>query len=60
MNFRHFLERYYLGRQTFEAINQWLEDSGVLVKEASSIDVMIIEATSSTKNKLGQPDPKMH
>ena len=60
MNFRHLLERHCLGRQIFEAINQWLEESGVLVKEGSSIDATIIEAPSSTKNKLNQRDPEMH
>jgi len=60
MNFRHLLERHCLGRQIFETINQWLEESGVLVKEGSSIDATIIEAPSSTKNKLNQRDPEMH
>ncbi|EPJ48512.1 MAG: IS5 transposase [Osedax symbiont Rs1] len=60
MNFRHLLERHYLGRQISETINQWLEDSGVLVKKGSSIDATIIEAPSSTKNKLNQRDPEMH
>ena len=44
MNFRHLLERHYLGHKIFEKINQWLEESGVLVKEGSSIDATIIEA----------------
>ena len=51
MNFQHFLERHYLGRQIFETINQWLEDSDVLVKEGTSIDATIIEVPSSTKKK---------
>ena len=60
MNIHHLLERHFLGRQIFETINQWLEQSGVLVKEGSSIDATIIEAPSSTKNKLNQRDPQMH
>lgn len=60
MNFRHLLERHYLGRKIFETINQWLEESGVLVKEGSSIDDTIIDAPSSTKNKLNQRGPEMH
>ena len=60
MKFRYLLEKHYLGRQVFEAISQWLEESGVLVKEGSSIDATIIEAPSSTKNKLKHRDPDMH
>ena len=33
---------------------------GGLVKEGSSIDATIIDAPSSTKNKLKQRDPDMH
>lgn len=60
MNFRHLLEKHDLGRKIFDAINQFLEDSGVLMKEGSSIDATIIEAPSSTKNKLNKRDPEMH
>ena len=60
MKFRHLLEKYCLGRQIFDAINQFLEDSGLLMKEGSSIDVTILEAPSSTKNKNNERDPEMH
>jgi IS5 family transposase len=60
INFRHSLERHCLGRQAYETINQSLEEPGVFVKEGSSIDARIIEAPSSTKNKLNQRDPEMH
>jgi len=60
MKFRHLLEKHYLGRQIFDAIHQYLEDSGLLMKEGSSIDATIIEAPSSTKSKLNQRDPEMH
>ena len=60
MKFRHLLEMHHLGRKIFDTINQWLEESGVLVKEGSSIDATIIEAPSSTKNKLKLRDPDMH
>lgn len=60
MKFRHLLEKHALGRQIFDAINQYLEESGLLMKEGSSIDATIIEAPCSTKNKLNQRDPDMH
>ena len=60
MKFRHLLEKHYLGRQIFDAINQFLEESGLLMKEGSSIDATILEAPSSTKNKNNQRDPEIH
>ncbi|WP_290701018.1 IS5 family transposase [Amphritea sp.] len=60
MNFRHLLERYELGRQIFEAVNGWLEEAGILLKEGSEIDATIIDAPCSIKNKLGTRDPEMH
>jgi IS5 family transposase len=43
MNVRHLLERHNLGRKIFDAINQFLVDSGVLMKEGSSIDATLIK-----------------
>lgn len=60
MNFRHLLERYELGRQIFEAVNIWLEEAGVLLKEGSAVDATIIDAPCSVKNKSGTRDPEMH
>lgn len=60
MKFRHLLEKNNLGRQIFDTINQYLEESGLLLKEWSSIDATIIEAPCSIKNKLNQRDPDMH
>ena len=33
MKFRHLLEKHCLGRQIFDVINQFLEESGLLMKE---------------------------
>lgn len=60
LKFRHLLERHDLARQVFEAVNQWLSEAGVLLKEGSLVDATIIEAPSSTKNKTGERDPEMH
>ena len=51
MNFRHLLERHQLARQLLETINQWLTDSGVMMKQGTLVDATIIEAPTSTKNK---------
>ena len=59
-NFRHILAKHRLGRQLSEVINLWLEETGILHKERSTIDATIIEASSSTKNKLKLRDPEMH
>lgn len=60
MSFRHLLERHGLGRHIFQKVNDWLVDAGVLIKEGTLMDATIIEAPSSTKNKVGERDPEMH
>ncbi|PKQ75029.1 IS5/IS1182 family transposase, partial [Aeromonas sobria] len=60
MNFRHLLEQHQLARQLFEAVNQWLSDAGIMMKQGSLVDATIIEAPNSTKNKRGERDPEMH
>jgi len=65
LKFRHLLERHDLARQVFQEMNQWLSEAGILLKEGSLIDATIIEAPSSTKNKMGERDrnvgpPEMH
>jgi IS5 family transposase len=60
MNFRHLLEQHQLARQLFEAINQWLCDASIMMKQGTLVDATIIEAPSSTKNKRGARDPEMH
>ena len=60
MNFRHLLEKHQLGRAIFTEINNWLTDSGVILKEGTLVDATIIKAPTSTKNKDKQRDPDMH
>ncbi len=60
MNFRHLLEAHKLSRTLFKAVNQWLADSGVMMKQGTLVDVTIIEAARSTKNKTNQRDPEMN
>jgi IS5 family transposase len=60
MNFRHLLEQHQLGRQIFDAVNQWLCDAGIMMKQGPLVDATLIEAPSSTKNKRGERDGEMH
>jgi len=60
LNFRHFLERYGLGKVLFKEVNKHLEKNGLMLREGSIVDATIISAPSSTKNKTGQRDPEMH
>jgi len=49
MNFRHLLDQHQLARQLFETINQWLTDSGVMMKQRTLVDATIIEAPASAR-----------
>ena len=51
MNFRHLLEQHQLARQLFDAVNQWLSDAGIMMKQGTLVDATLIEAPCSTKNK---------
>ncbi|WP_429219826.1 IS5 family transposase [Aeromonas veronii] len=60
MNFRHLLEQHRLARQLFDAVNQWLSDAGIMMKQGTLVDATLIEAPCSTKNKRGERDSEMH
>ena len=60
MNFRHLLEQHRLARQHFDAVNQWLSDAGIMMKQGTLVDATLIEAPCSTKNKHGERDGEMH
>ncbi|WP_447835569.1 IS5 family transposase [Aeromonas salmonicida] len=53
MNFRHLLEQHQLARQLFDAVNLWLSDAGIMMKQGTLVDATLIEAPCSTKNKRG-------
>ena len=59
LNFRRFLEAHELPQKFFERVNRILEDKGLLIKSGTIVDATIINAPSSTKNKLKQRDPEM-
>src|SRR5208282_2070289 len=58
--FRHLLERNKLGKTLLKAVNDHLRRSGVKIANGTIVDATIISAPSSTKNKDGKRDPKMH
>ena len=60
MNFRHLLEQHQLARQLFDAVNLWLSDAGIMMKQGTLDDATLIEAPCSTKNKRGERDGEMH
>lgn len=60
MNFRHLLEQHQLARQLFDAVNLWLSDAGIMMKQGTLVDATLIEASCSTKNKRGERDGEMH
>ncbi len=60
LNFRHLLERHQLTEQLLTAINQHLEQRGLMMSQGTMVDATIIHAPSSTKNKDKARDPDMH
>ena len=43
-----------------DEINAYLESQGLRLREGTVVDATIIQAPSSTKNRAGERDPKMH
>ena len=59
LNFRHLLEKHNLSEAIFDAVNHFLEEKNLLVKEGTSMDATLIAASTSTKNKSKSRDPEM-
>ena len=49
-----------MGKTLLEATNQYLHENGMKIGTCTIVDVTIISAPSSTKNKDGERDPGMH
>ena len=65
MNIRHLLEKHKLARKILKAVNRWLSECGVMMRQGTLVAATIIEAPGSTKNKSNQHDrnggpPGMH
>jgi IS5 family transposase len=57
--FRHLMERYHLGDELFQLINDYLQENGMKISRGTIVDASIIQAPSSTKNREKQRDPEM-
>jgi IS5 family transposase len=60
LTFRHLLEKHGLGAQIFETVKAHLSARGMTMRQGTIVDVTLIAAPSSTKNKAGKRDPEMH
>lgn len=58
--FRCRLERHGLTRRIFEAINAHLTEKGLMMREGTIVDAILIAAAASTKNRRKARDPEMH
>jgi IS5 family transposase len=59
LNFRHLLERHALTEAIFVEVNAYLAENGMTLRSGTLVDATIIDAPSSTKNKIGKRDPEM-
>ena len=60
MNFRHLLEAHGLTKTVFEAVAEYLEARGALLRGGTIVDATLIAASPSTKNEAGKRNPQMH
>jgi len=60
LNFRHLLEAHELTKTVFEAVAEYLEARGALLRGGTIVDATLIAASPSTKNEVGKRDPQMH
>jgi len=58
-NFRNLLQQHGLFEKILSTINEHLEQKGLLMKEGTVVDAILISASSSTKNQRGKRDPEM-
>lgn len=59
LKFRRLLEKHQLTAAIMNAINDTLEQKGLLLKGGTMVDATIIHAPPSTKNEAKQRDPEM-
>jgi len=60
LRFRHLLQQHELGPRILAIVNAKLADKGLMLQAGTVVDATLIAAPSSTKNRTGQRDPKMH
>ncbi len=52
MNFRHLLEQHQLARQLFDAVNLWLSDAGIMMKQGTLVDATLIEPLARPRTSV--------
>jgi len=52
LNFRHLLEEHQLGQALFDEVHSFLGERGLLLKSGTIVDASLIDAPSSTKNRV--------
>ena len=58
LRLRHRLEKHKLAEQILATVSDLLAAQGVLLKACTVVEVTLIAATSSTKNKYRKRDPE--
>jgi IS5 family transposase len=58
LKFRHLLEKHGAREKILEAVNEILEEKGIMMRGGTIIDATFVEAPSSTKNKEKSRDPE--
>jgi len=59
-DFRRLPELHVLGEAIFNAISRHLESKGFRLSKGTMVEMMIVAASSATKNKERARDPEMH
>ena len=59
LQFRHLMERNNLGDELSRLVNVYLSEHGITINRGTIVDVTIISAPSSTKNKTKTRDSDM-
>ena len=60
LTFWNLLEKHELGERIFETVKAHLSARGMTMRQGTILDVTLIAAPSSTKNKEGKRDMEMH
>ena len=58
--FPHGVEQHQLAGEIFKAVEQYLREKSLLLREGAVVDATIIHVTASTKNEKRERDPQMH
>jgi len=60
LNFRHMLEKHYIGAALFAKVGELLLANGMKLSGGTIVDATLIAAPPSTKNQEQRRDPEMH